>query len=96
MHSAPPPVQNERMVTLRIRGVPESLRDALVKEAKERRQSLPAYLLELIETRADRAGSDSPFAKFAGRNDGVRTLPGEIAAELAAERAEREEWLASR
>ena len=84
------------MVTLRIRDVPEGLRDALAKEAKERRQSLQAYLLELIETRADRAGSDSPFAKYAGRNDGIRTLPGETAAELALIREEREEWLASR
>lgn len=92
MHRASGPVQNERMVVLRIRDVPETLRDALAKEAKGRHMSLQAYLLELLETRFDRP----PFAEFAGRDDGVRTLPGELAADVAAERAEREEWLGSR
>lgn len=42
------------MVALHIRDVSDGVRDALVKQAKARGQSLQAYLLELVETQARR------------------------------------------
>jgi hypothetical protein len=83
-------MQNACMVALQIRDVPEEVRDVLVAQAKARGQSLQTYLLELVETQARRLRNNTAVLdRFAGRSDGTRSLPGETAAELAQQRAER-------
>jgi plasmid stability protein len=77
------------MVAVQIRDVPEDVRDALVIQAKRRGQSLQAYLLELVETQARRLRNTAVLDRFAGRSDGTRSLPGETAADLAEQRAQR-------
>ncbi|HEX5597928.1 MAG TPA: hypothetical protein VFX61_18230 [Micromonosporaceae bacterium] len=74
------------MVALQIRDVPEEVRDALAAHAKSRGQSLQAYLLELVETQAQRLRNTAVLDRFAGRSDGARALPGETAADLADQR----------
>lgn len=80
---------NACMVALQIRDVPEEVRDVLAERARVRGQSLQAFLLNLVEAEARRAQNVSVLARFAGRTDGVRTEPGQTAAELAADRADR-------
>ena len=82
-------MHNACMVAIQIRDVPEDVRDALVIQAKARGQSLQAYLLELVETQARRLRNTSVLDRFAGRSDGTRSLPGETAADLAEQRAQR-------
>lgn len=77
------------MVALQIRDVPEAVRDALVIQAKARGQSLQAYLLELVETQANRLRNVNVLDRFGRRSDGTRSLPGETAADLADQRAQR-------
>jgi len=77
------------MVALQIREVPDDVRDALADRAKQRGQSLQAYLLELVETEARRAHNTDVLSRFARRTDGVATRPGELAATVEAERAHR-------
>lgn len=77
------------MVALQIRDVPKEVRDVLAERARARGQSLQAFLLSMVEAEARRAQNVSVLARFAGRTDGVRTEPGETAAELAADRAGR-------
>ena len=77
------------MVALQIRDVPEDVRDALAAQAKARGQSLQSYLLELVETQAQRLRNTAVLDRFAGRSDGSRSLPGETSAELAEHRARR-------
>jgi plasmid stability protein len=82
-------MHNACMVAIQIRDVPEDVRDALVIQAKARGQSLQAYLLELVETQARRLRNTAVLDRFAGRSDGTRSLPGETAADLAEQRAQR-------
>jgi hypothetical protein len=82
-------MHNACMVAVQIRDVPEDVRDALVIQAKRRGQSLQAYLLELVETQARRLRNTAVLDRFAGRSDGTRSLPGETAADLAEQRAQR-------
>jgi len=77
------------MVALQIRDVPEDVRDALAAQAKARGQSLQSYLLELVETQAQRPRNTAVLDRFAGRSDGSRSLPGETSTELAEQRAQR-------
>jgi hypothetical protein len=77
------------MVALQIRDVPEDVRDALAAQARVRGQSLQAYLLELVETQAQRLRNTAVLDRFAGRSDGTRSLPGETSAELAQQREQR-------
>ncbi|MET8261790.1 hypothetical protein ACFYPG_29345 [Micromonospora sp. NPDC005553] len=77
------------MVAIQIRDVPEEVRDALAAQAKERGQSLQAYLLELVETQARRLRNTATLDRFAGRSDGTRALPGESSAELTDQREQR-------
>jgi antitoxin FitA len=78
------------MVALQIRDVPEDVRDALAAQAKARGQSLQSYLLELMETQAQRLRNTAVLDRFAGRSDGSRSLPGETSTELAEQRAQRD------
>lgn len=59
------------------------------ERASARGQSLQAFLLNLVEAEAKRAQNVSVLARFAGRTDGVRTEPGETAAEVVADRTGR-------
>jgi hypothetical protein len=77
------------MVALQIRDVPEDVREALAAHPRARGQSLQGYLLELVETQARRLRNTTVLDRFAGRSDGARSLPGETAAELAGQRADR-------
>jgi len=45
-------MHNESMPTVTIRDVPEDVRDSLAKEARERGQSLQAFLLSLLRRQA--------------------------------------------
>jgi hypothetical protein len=78
------------MVALQIRDVSDEVRDALVAQARARGQSLQGFLLDLVQLQARRQGNVAALTRFAGRTDGVRSLPGETAAEVAAERAQRD------
>jgi antitoxin FitA len=78
------------MVALQIRDVSDEVRDALVAQARARGQSLQGFLLELVQLQARRQGNVAALARFAGRTDGFRSLPGETAAEVAAERERRD------
>ena len=82
-------MHNACMVAIQIRDVPKDVRDALVIQAKARGQSLQSFLLELVETQARRARNSAILGRFADRSDGTRSLPGETAADLADERAQR-------
>ena len=61
----------------------------MAAQARGRGQSLQAYLLELVETQAQRLRNAAVLDRFAGRSDGARSLPGETAAELAQQREQR-------
>jgi antitoxin FitA len=65
----------------------------LVAQAKARGQSLQAYLLDLVQVHAARAGNIAVLDRFAARSDGARSAPGETAAELAALRDGRDNAL---
>jgi plasmid stability protein len=60
------------MVALQIRDVPDEVRDTLAERARERGQSLQAFLLGLVEAEARRARNASLLAQFSGRSDGSR------------------------
>jgi hypothetical protein len=83
------------MVALQIRDVPDEVRDALVAQARARGQSLQAFLLELVRQQALRANNAALLGRFTGRDDGLRTSPGELAEVVAEERRRREEELSA-
>ncbi len=75
---------------MQIRDVPDEVRDALAERARERGQSLQAFLLAVVEAEARRARNTSLLAQFSGRSDGSRVVPGETAAELEQIRGARD------
>jgi len=81
------------MVALQIRDVPEDVRAALAERARERSQSLQAYLLSLVQTDARRSRNATVLGRLANRSDGTRSRPGETAAQMAAGRKERDAHL---
>jgi hypothetical protein len=83
------------MVALQIRDVPDEVRDALVAQARQRGQSLQGYLLELVRQQAQRADNAVLLSRFSGRDDGIRTTPGELATLVAGERRAREKDLSA-
>jgi antitoxin FitA len=83
------------MVALQIRDVPDEVRDALVAQARQRGQSLQGYLLELVRQQAQRGTNAALLNRFSGRDDGIRTAPGELAALMADERRAREQDLSA-
>lgn len=48
---------------------------------------MQTFLLALVQAEAQRAGNAAVLARFASRGDGIRSAPGETAAELAALRS---------
>ena len=83
------------MVALQIRDVPDEVRDALVAQARQRGQSLQAYLLELVRQQAHRGTNAALLNRFSGRDDGLRTTPGELADLVADQRRTREQGLSA-
>ena len=83
------------MVALQIRDVPDDVRDELMTQARRRGQSLQAYLLDLVRQQARRGANVALLNSFSGRDDGLRTAPGEIAGVLADERHAREQDLSA-
>ncbi|HLS64653.1 MAG TPA: hypothetical protein VK060_14825 [Ruania sp.] len=81
------------MPALQIRDVPEEIRDALAQRARERGQSLQAYLLALVENEARRSRNLALLDRFSDRSDGTRLMPEEAARAVAGARAERENRL---
>jgi hypothetical protein len=78
------------MVALQIRDVPDEVRDVLAKRARERGQSLQAFLLAVAKAEARRVRNTSLLAQFSGHSDGSRVLSGETAAELEQIRGARD------
>lgn len=74
------------MTAIQIRDVPDDVRDALAAQAEARGQSLQRYLLGLMTAQARRSRNVELLSRFGGRTDGVRTDPGQSAAELSSER----------
>ncbi|WP_116244462.1 hypothetical protein [Nocardiopsis sp. FIRDI 009] len=77
------------MIALQIRNVREETRDELASRAKERGQSLQAFLLDLVEAEARRSRNAKVLRSYGGRDDGVGDGQEVSAAEII--RAEREE-----
>ncbi|RDI63810.1 hypothetical protein [Nocardia pseudobrasiliensis] len=75
------------MVALQIRDVPEELRDKLVVLARERGQSLQAYLFDLIRDEARRKDNLAVLKRF---GPGGVLNPDDVTAALDAERADRD------
>lgn len=84
---------NACMPALQIRDVPEEIRDALAQRARERGQSLQAYLLALVENQARRSRNLALLDRFSDRSDGTRLMPEAAARAVAGARAERENRL---
>ncbi|MFF0631618.1 hypothetical protein ACFYTS_03895 [Nocardia sp. NPDC004151] len=78
------------MVALQIRDVPEELRDRLVVLAKQRGQSLQAYLFDLISDEARRKDNLVVLKRFGPTGSRVVLSADDVSAALDAERAERE------
>jgi hypothetical protein len=76
-------------VALQIRDVPEEVRDALAEMARQRGQSLQAFLLALVEQEARFARNLAVLARFEDRDDGVED-PAAVTEVLDQVRAERD------
>jgi len=75
---------------LSIRDVPPEVRDQLAARARERGQSLQAYLLELVTEDARRVRNAQIMARFAGRSDGANLDPDERQSWIDPDKAERD------
>jgi antitoxin FitA len=78
------------MVALQIREVPEELRDRLSELARQRGQSLQAYLFDVLRDEARRQDNLAVLDRFSKGTYGTRLSPTDIRDALAAERAKRE------
>lgn len=77
------------MVALQIREVPDEVRNALAERARERGQSLQAFLLALVVAEARRSQNASVLSRIEKSSGGTRVKPGETAAEVTADRRRR-------
>ena len=78
------------MVALQIRDVPEELRDRLSELARERGQSLQAYLFEVISDEARRQDNLAVLDRFGHGRYGSRLSPADIGDALRAGRDQRD------
>ncbi|GGK46227.1 hypothetical protein [Nocardia camponoti] len=78
------------MVALQIRDVPEPLRDQLVALAKQRGQSLQAFLYELVRDEVRRNDNIAVLKKFSPVTWDLAFADREIVVALDAERGERD------
>ncbi|MFY1696978.1 MULTISPECIES: FitA-like ribbon-helix-helix domain-containing protein [unclassified Solwaraspora] len=81
-------------VVLTIRDVPEEVRDLLAQQARERGQSLQAYLLAVLNRQADFCRNRQLLAELSDELDGGSSGAGPTSADasdlLARSRAERD------
>ena len=78
------------MVALQIRDVPEDLRDRLAELARERGQSLQAYLFDVLKDEARREDNLAVLDRFGKGSYGSRLSAADISEALRAGRAERD------
>ncbi|MEV0059610.1 hypothetical protein [Nocardia sp. NPDC050718] len=78
------------MVALQIRDVPEPLRDQLVALARQRGQSLQAFLFDLVRDEARRQDNIAVLKQFSPAAMDVAFTAGDVVVALDAERAERD------
>lgn len=78
------------MVALQIRDVPEDLRDRLAELARQRGQSLQAYLLDVVTDEARRQDNLVILGRFESTRYGSRLIPADINESLRAGRAQRD------
>jgi hypothetical protein len=78
------------MVALQIRDVPEDLRDRLSELARQRGQSLQAYLFDVISDEARRQDNLAVLDRFGKSAYGSRLDPADINDALRRARAERD------
>jgi hypothetical protein len=78
------------MVALQIREVPEELRDRLSELARQRGQSLQAYLFDVLRDEARRQDNLAVLDRFSHGTYGTRLSSADIHDALHAGRAERD------
>jgi len=78
------------MVALQIRRVPEELRDRLSELARQRGQSLQAYLFDVLSDEARRQDNLAVLDRFSKGSYGTRLSPADIRDALDAGRAEHD------
>lgn len=78
------------MVALQIREVPVELRDRLSELARQRGQSLQAYLFDVLRDEARRQDNLATLDRFSKGTYGTRLSPSDIHGALDAERAKRD------
>jgi antitoxin FitA len=83
------------MVALQIRDVPDAVRDTSVAQARQRGQSLQAYLPELVRRQAQRGADVALLNRFSGRDDGLRTASGGLAGLVPDQRQARQQDLSA-
>ncbi|MFD4431920.1 hypothetical protein [Nocardia sp. NPDC058497] len=81
------------MVALQIRDVPEPLRDQLVALARQRGQSLQAFLFDLVRDEARRQDNIAVLKQFSPAAVDVAFTTRDVLVALDAERAERDSAL---
>jgi len=78
------------MVALQIREVPEELRDRLSELARQRGQSLQAYLFDVLSDEARRQDNLVVLDRFSKGSYGTRLSPADVRDALDTGRAERD------
>lgn len=78
------------MVALQIRDVPEDLRDRLAELARQRGQSLQAYLFDVLQDEARRQDNLAVLDRFGKGTYGSRVSAADISEALRVGRAERD------
>lgn len=81
---------NACMVSVQIRDIPEQVKETLADVARSRGQSMQAYLKNLLEEDARRAGNITLLQQLRSIGGGQAAGSGEAAQELDAIRAERD------
>ena len=84
------------MVALQIRDVPEELRDRLSELARQRGQSLQAYLFDVVSNEARRQDNLAVLDRFGQGTYGTRLSSADIDGALRTARAERDAELGVR
>ncbi|WP_335986026.1 FitA-like ribbon-helix-helix domain-containing protein [Glycomyces sp. MUSA5-2] len=78
------------MVNIQVRDVPEELRNTLAAEAKERGQSMQAYLLTLFEEAGRRTRAIAMLRRLDSMGGGYSGPGSDAVEEIAEQRAERD------
>lgn len=78
------------MVNIQVRDVPEDLRNTLATAAKERGQSMQAYLMTLLEEAGRRTRSVAMLRRLDSMGGGYAGTDSDAVSEIAEQRAERD------